>query len=76
MNRVEKLLTPQEVADVLGVKVQTLSVWRSHGRYDLPYIKSGSLVRYREADVLAFIENRRRETWGEDMKSGQRGDAK
>jgi excisionase family DNA binding protein len=54
----QKLMTPEEVAEILGVKPQTLSVWRSRGRYGLPYVKSGSLVRYREADVQAFIESR------------------
>jgi len=28
------------------------------GRYDLSYVKTGRLVRYRRADVDAFIEKR------------------
>ena len=53
-----KLLTPDEVANNLGVTTHTLAVWRSTGRYNLPYVKSGRLVRYREDDVQAFIESR------------------
>jgi excisionase family DNA binding protein len=53
-----KLLTSEQVADILGVTGHTLAVWRSTGRYDLPYVKSGRLVRYRESDVTGFIERR------------------
>ncbi len=53
-----KLLTAEQVADILGVTGHTLAVWRSTGRYDLPYVKSGRLVRYRETDVTGFIERR------------------
>ena len=53
-----KLLTSEQVADILGVTGHTLAVWRSTGRYDLPYVKSGRLVRYRETDVTGFIERR------------------
>lgn len=52
------LLTPQEVAEILGVDVETLNVWRCTKRYNLPYVKAGRLVRYRASDVAAFIENR------------------
>ena len=51
-----KLLTPREVADLLGLSVETLNVWRCTKRYRLPYIKTGRLVRYRADDVNAFIE--------------------
>ncbi len=53
-----KLLTPEQVAEVLGVTPRTLTVWRCEDRYDLSYVKAGRLVRYREADVKAFIEKR------------------
>lgn len=53
-----KLLTPQQVADQLGVTTHTLAVWRCTKRYPLPYVKSGRLVRYRPTDVAAFIESR------------------
>jgi predicted site-specific integrase-resolvase len=54
-----KLLTPEEVGDILGVTPHTLAVWRCEGRYELPYIKSGRLVRYQAQDVAAFIQKRR-----------------
>lgn len=53
-----KLLTPQEVSEILGVSIETLNIWRTTKRYPLPYVKSGRLVRYREEDVETFITNR------------------
>ncbi len=55
-----KLLSTREAAEALGVKPQTLEVWRCTGRYALPFVKTGRLVRYRETDIEAFIERRTR----------------
>ena len=55
-----KLLTPQQVGEILGVSVETLNVWRATKRYNLKYVKSGRLVRYRFQDVEEFIESRLR----------------
>jgi len=52
------LLTKEQVSKILGVSVGTLAVWRNTKRYNLPYVKSGRLVRYRESDVQNFIESR------------------
>lgn len=53
------LLTPVEVAERLGLKnAETLAVWRSSKRYDLSYVRVGRLIRYREADLEAFIQRR------------------
>ncbi len=48
------LLTPQNVADRLGVSTTTLATWRCTKRYPLSYVKVGRLVRYRLADLDAF----------------------
>ncbi|PIP88753.1 MAG: excisionase [Bdellovibrionales bacterium CG22_combo_CG10-13_8_21_14_all_38_13] len=53
-----KLLTPMQVAEYLGVDSETLNVWRATQRYNLPYIKVGRLVRYKSEDVQTFIESR------------------
>jgi predicted site-specific integrase-resolvase len=53
-----KFFTPVEVAELLGVKVQTLSVWRCNGRYpELRWHKSGRRIRYSEQDVYSFIQS-------------------
>ena len=51
-----ELLNPEQVSNLLGVTTHTLAVWRSEGRYNLPYTKIGRLVRYRRADVARFID--------------------
>ena len=55
-----KLLTPEETSDVLGINTSTLAVWRCTGRYELPFVKTGRLIRYREIDVADFIKKRTR----------------
>jgi predicted site-specific integrase-resolvase len=57
---VSSLYRPNEAADFLGLKVGTLAVWRSVGRYDLPYTKVGRYVRYRETDLVNFLNSRMR----------------
>ena len=55
----EELLTPQEVADILKVKVGTLATWRHQGRDDsLPWVKINGSVRYRRADLDAWLNDR------------------
>ena len=46
-------------SEALGVKVSTLTNWRTTGRYNLPYIKVGRLVRYRVEDLASWIAKRR-----------------
>lgn len=53
-----KLLTRAEAAAYLGCKPQTLAVWAATKRYGLRYIKVGRLVRYRLADLEAFLTRR------------------
>ena len=52
----KKLLTRPEAAKYLGITEQTLAVWACTKRYDLAYVKVGRLVKYRLADLDAFIE--------------------
>jgi excisionase family DNA binding protein len=50
-----ELLTRREAAAYLGVSEQTLAIWKCTGRYNLPYIKIGRLVKYKRQDLDAFI---------------------
>jgi len=52
------LLDDHAAAAMLDVSPGTLSVWRSTGRYNLPFLKVGRKVRYRRADLLAWLEKR------------------
>lgn len=55
------LLTPQQVADLLQVKTDTLEAWRGK-RQGPAWIKLGdgkrSPVRYRKADIDAYLKER------------------
>lgn len=51
----EILMPPAEVAELLGVRPQTLTAWRHRGAQELPYVKVGRLVRYKAADVERFV---------------------
>ncbi|MGC8592347.1 helix-turn-helix domain-containing protein [Acidithiobacillus sp.] len=48
-----------QASAVLGVRPATLCNWRCTGRYALPYIKTGRLVRYRTRDLAEWIARRR-----------------
>jgi hypothetical protein len=58
----KELLDEKAAAAVLDVTPGTLSVWRSTGRYALPFLKIGRKVRYRHSDLLAWLKERTRET--------------
>jgi len=49
------LLKPNDAANILGVTIGTLAVWRATGRYPLLFIKIGKNVMYRSGDIDAFI---------------------
>jgi excisionase family DNA binding protein len=51
-------LTNREAAAYLSVTAGTLSVWRTTGRYSLPYLKVGRLVRYRRSDLDEWLKTR------------------
>jgi excisionase family DNA binding protein len=52
-----KLLTAEQVADLLGLKLGTIRNMTSGG--ELPRVRLGKrAVRYRYLDILALIENR------------------
>ncbi|MEJ1372591.1 MAG: helix-turn-helix domain-containing protein [Candidatus Sedimenticola sp. (ex Thyasira tokunagai)] len=54
----DALIQPGQAASILGLTPGTLQVWRSTGRYNLPFVKVGGRVMYRKEDVQAFIERR------------------
>lgn len=51
------LMTPAEVAKVLSISVRTLAAWRSVRRSSLPWVRVGNQVRYRKADIAAWLES-------------------
>ncbi len=62
VGRTRELLDEKQAAEHLTVSPGTLSVWRSTGRYNLPFVKVGRMVRYRLTDLDAWLEARARDT--------------
>ncbi len=57
-NQSDPLFSPKETAEYLGISNDTLSVWRCVGRYNIPFIKVGRLVKYRKSDLDAWLAGR------------------
>lgn len=55
-----QLLDEKQAAQRLDVTPGTLSVWRSTGRYALPFVKVGRKVRYRLSELDAWLAKRTR----------------
>ena len=53
------LLNNEQAAAHIGVEPSTLTVWRCTRRYQIPYLKIGSKVRYRREDLDRWLESRR-----------------
>jgi predicted DNA-binding transcriptional regulator AlpA len=47
---------PVATSELLGVTRGTLAGWRCTQRYDLPFVKIGRVIRYRESDIQNFLE--------------------
>jgi excisionase family DNA binding protein len=55
----------QEAAKMLGCSVAALRKWRLLGNNGPAYVKVGRLVRYAEADLMAYLEAHRVQPVGE-----------
>ncbi len=56
MIRSTNLLTPEQAAAFLQLHPNTLANWRHSRRVEIPYVKIGGAVRYRETDLLEFLQ--------------------
>jgi len=54
----ETLLTRAQAAELLGLREQTLAVWASTRRYNLPFVKVGRAARYRLGDLQKWLDSR------------------
>ena len=53
---INQLLSASETAKILGLKESTLAQFRWRGDKRLPWVKMGKSIRYKLADIEAFIE--------------------
>jgi excisionase family DNA binding protein len=56
----DKLLTPQELAQTLNVKPGTVYSWISRG-IGIPFIKISGTIRFREKSVEEWLKEKERE---------------
>jgi excisionase family DNA binding protein len=54
---IEPLLTARELAELLGFSAATVVDWSERG--EVPSFKIGGRLRFRESEVLAWLEARR-----------------
>ncbi len=57
---IEHLLTPEEAAEILRVKLSWLYQHTRRRTQDrIPFVKVGRYLRFREQDLVAYIESRK-----------------
>ena len=59
-SRPDRLVGEEEASEILDVTPGTLQVWRSTGRYSIPFVKVGRRVKYRISALESWIESRTR----------------
>lgn len=55
----DTLMSNAEAAAYIGIEKETLDCWRCSGRYLIPHIKVGRLVKYRKNDLDEWLNSRR-----------------
>ena len=54
---IERLITPEEASEILGVTAKSLSNSRYTGTgLQVPFIKLGKIIRYKESELETYIE--------------------
>ena len=57
---IDQLLTPEEAVEILRVKVSWLyQHTRRRSQDRIPFVKVGRYLRFREQDLVAYIESRK-----------------
>lgn len=58
-SNLNQLFTTAQAAEFLGIKKNTLEIWRVQGKSPA-FLKIGKNVRYEKSELMAFIESSRR----------------
>ena len=60
---IEHLLTPEEAAEILRVKLSWLYQHTRRRNQDrIPFVKIGRYLRFREQDLMAYVESRKQKS--------------
>jgi excisionase family DNA binding protein len=54
--QMERLLTAEELAEIFRVRVETIKQWRHRGQGPRAIKSGGKFLRWRQADVDAWLE--------------------
>jgi excisionase family DNA binding protein len=68
----ERLLTAIELGELLGFSASTIQDWAERG--EVPAFKLGGRLRFRESEVLAWLEERRCTPFMRFAGNGARGE--
>jgi excisionase family DNA binding protein len=52
----KKLLTPEDLSDILQVKLSTIYYWTHIG--EIPFLKIGKALRFREDEILIWLRKK------------------
>ncbi len=66
--RIPVHISPEQLGEILDTSVNTLSCWRSTGRYNLPYTKVSRRVAYPIDGVAKFLLRRTVTHTGESVE--------
>jgi len=61
-----KLLSPGEICQALGIEKSTLYSWTSKGL--IPFVKVNGLLRFRESEILRWLKSKERGAMIEDVE--------
>jgi predicted DNA-binding transcriptional regulator AlpA len=68
----EELLNTEQASKVLGMKSKSLANSRYTGTgVQIPFIKLGKIIRYRQSDLEAYIENNTFNHTGESKEAAK-----
>jgi len=66
---IERLITPEKASELLGVTTKSLANSRYTGTgINITYIKLGKVVRYRESDIQAYLDDNTHNHTGESKE--------
>ena len=54
----EKLLTPEEICELLGIEKSTLYAWTSRGQ--IPFLKINGMLGFRESEIEEWLKTKQR----------------
>ena len=61
------LISSKSAAKRINIAPQTLAQWRTNRRVDIPYVKLGRRVMYRQSDLDTFIKNHTHRSYGSNV---------